>query len=106
MTTPFLFAEPGFVVAELPGRRLQVQFPDHIPTHSRVQTFRFGEDGLLRRLDYTADVIGPWARVRHTCREYHALAGLMVATRRRVVPRGLPGPTLVSIEIDEYHARP
>jgi hypothetical protein len=51
-------------------------------------------------------VIGPWARVRHTCREYHALAGLMVATRRRVVPRGLPGPTLVSIEIDEYHARP
>ena len=66
LTTPFLFAEPGFVTRELEAhteghetwRKLEVTYPDHIPAHTSVQVLYFGEDLLLRRLDYTTDVLG------------------------------------------------
>ena len=66
LTTPFLYTWPGFVTDEItPFRvggetwqRLKVMFPDHIKTHTREQISCFGPDGLLRRQDYTVDILG------------------------------------------------
>lgn len=105
MTLPFLLARPGFETRELPGRRLEALFPPEIPTHSRRQVFHLDAAGRIARHDYTAEVFGLWARGAHHSLEFKRYEGLVVAVRRRVVPRGprdvaLPGPTIVSIAID------
>jgi hypothetical protein len=105
MTAPFMFTGDGFTVRELPRRRLRVDFPPSVPTHSRRQIFHFDADAVLRRLDYTAEVmLGPLARAKHRCYDHTWIDGLLIPTRRRVTPRGLPAPTLVAIDIDEVHA--
>ena len=73
LATPFLFASPDFGTKELAPqaengetwRRLAVKYPEHIPTHCAEQTFYFGEDGLLRRLDYFVEVVNDAAA--HYC---------------------------------------
>jgi hypothetical protein len=66
------------VVAELPAS---------LPTHSRRQTFFFDEEGLLRRHDYVAEIVGWWARGAHLWEDFVEVAGLLVARRRHVVAR-------------------
>lgn len=105
LTVPFLLAAPGFEIEELAGRRLRVRFPPEIPTHSREQIVHLDEVGRVARLDYTAEMMGPWAKAANLCSAYDVRDGLVLAVRRRVVPRGprgraLPGPTLVSIAFD------
>jgi hypothetical protein len=113
-TTPFIFRRPGFELEEVEPwrengsqwRRLRVRFPADIPTHSREQTFYFDDAGLLRRLDYTAEVFGSWAKAAHYCHDHKELSGLIVPTRRRVTPRRrnnrpAPRPVLVWIEIHD-----
>ncbi len=109
LTTPYLLLSDG-VEAREEGRRLQVTFPPGMPTHSREQTFWFDDQGLLERLDYTAEVFGGWARAAHLCAEHRTYDGLVFPTRRRVVPRsgaGRPrrGPTLVRIDLDGVAVR-
>ena len=113
-TTPFLFRRPGFELEEVEPwteggelwRRLHVRFPADIPTHSPEQDFYFDAQGTLKRLDYTAQVFGGWARAAQYCREHRDFSGLLVPTRRRITPRRpdnkpLFGPTLVWIEIHD-----
>jgi hypothetical protein len=72
------------------GRRLtgvEVELPPELHTHSRRQTFYFEEDGLLRRHDYVADIVGPVARGAHFWREFVTVSGLEMATVRHVVVR-------------------
>jgi hypothetical protein len=69
------------------------------------QTFYVDSSGLIRRHDYTAEVVGGWARAAHYLSEHRQVDGLTFPTRRRVRPigarnRALPGPTLVWIELD------
>jgi hypothetical protein len=117
LTTPFMLLREGLIIEALeplPGplaqlTRVQVTFPDGFPTHSRRQVFYFDEKRLLRRLDYTAEVVGGWAHAAHLCDEYRQFGGLKVATRRRVLPlpfgyTPLPGPLLV--ELDVHDIRP
>ena len=117
LTTPFLLVRKGFVIEALeplhgalaPLTRLQVTFPDDVPTHSRRQIFYFDDQRLLRRLDYTAEVVGGWAHAAHLCEEYRTFDRLKAPTRRRVLPllfghRPLPGPTLVELEV--HNIRP
>ena len=112
-TTPFLLSWPGFHLCELPPvsgpggplHRLRVRFPTSVPTHCPEQTFYFGPGGLLRRLDYTADAFGPLARGAHLCRGHRTFSGLVVPTRRRVVPRligrrTLPWPSAMEGYVD------
>ena len=114
LTTPYLLTREGMDVDEgeprvqdgEEWRRLNATFPDSIDTHSRRQSFYFDPDGLLRRHDYTPDVISRFARAAHLTDAHRQAGGLVFPTRRRVVPKGprnraLPGPTLVSIELDE-----
>jgi hypothetical protein len=81
-------------------------FPDTIPTHCKQQVFYFDAQYLLRRLDYTAEVVGGWAHAAHLCEEYRTFGGIKAPTKRRVLPlllgsKPLPGPTLVAIEVHD-----
>jgi hypothetical protein len=115
VSTPFMLTRPGFDLREgepwreggETWRRLHVTFPPDIPTHSPEQTFYFDASGLLRRLDYTAEVFSSWARASNYCFDYREMSGIMVPTRRRVTLRGpygrpLPGPAMVWIEILDF----
>lgn len=112
LTTPFLFLRNGFAfqvmepLSDMPAAwtRLRVDFPNGLPTHCRRQEFFFDEQRLLRRLDYTAEVVSRWAHAAHLCEGYRDFGGFMAPTSRRVRPlpfghRPLPGPTLVALEI-------
>ena len=112
LTTPHLLTLEGVEVDEGEPRRegderwrrLDVRFPAEIDTHSREQTFYFDSTGLLRRHDYTAEVVGGWANAAHLCADHREYDGLVFPTRRRVRPVGpggrvLPGPTLVAIDL-------
>lgn len=113
LLTPFLFLREGFsfeILGERPGKGgpficLRATFPEDIPTHSRTQTFWFDEGRLLRRLDYTAEVVGPWAHAAHFCDEYRNFSGIQFPTCRRVLPkflgRVMAGPVLVAIDVQD-----
>ncbi len=108
--TPFLFARPDFVVEEIDPwhedgevwRSLQVTYPDSIVAHTRQQTYRFDDAGLLRRLDYRVDILGGGPAV-HYPSEYREFDGIQVPTRRLVHvrnPDGTPVRSSTSIAID------
>jgi hypothetical protein len=114
-TAPFHLTLPGIAVTELPAweggaqrwARLGVRYPAGFPAHSRDQVLYIGGDGLIRRVDYTAEVFGRWARAAHLCDEARDMGdGLVHPTRRRVHPRLMHGRplkrvTLVAIDVHE-----
>ena len=59
-------------------------------SHARQQTCCFDEHGLIRRLDYTIDVLGGSPAVDYPS-EYRAFDGIMVPTRRRVYTHDTDG---------------
>jgi hypothetical protein len=66
---------------------VRVAFPDGADVHSPRQNFLFDRTGLLRRMDYVADVAGWWARGAHGCDEYATAGGLPFPLQRTVVLR-------------------
>jgi hypothetical protein len=113
-TAPFLLLRRGFETQEIEPweeknqtwKRLKIFFPSDIPTHSHEQVFYFNSDGLLMRIDYTAEVFGNWAKAAHYCRNHKNFSGLIIPTSRQVLPRKSDGssksfPTLVWIEVDQ-----
>jgi hypothetical protein len=110
LTAPFSFTMPGFKTEELTHweedgqtwRRLKVTFPDDIATHSTEQIFYIGDDGLIKRYDYNAEVLAAGWSV-HYPSEYREVGGIMVPTKRRVYPRnddGTPNLDLLFVSID------
>src|ERR1700730_18145667 len=111
LTQPFLYAYQGFQAVEIAPweeegegwRRLEVIFPSYIASHTRRQVSYFGPDGLIRRHDYTVDVLGGAAGA-HYISGYREFDGVVVPTRRRVFAMG-PGnrpardALLVSIDL-------
>jgi hypothetical protein len=89
LTVPFLYTRPGFGTEEIApwdedGERwrvLQVTFPEHVASHSRVQSSYFGDDGLLRRHEYTVDVMGGARGVNYGS-DYREVDGILVPTKR------------------------
>ena len=113
LTIPFLYTYPGFETEELAAwqedgehwRALKVSFPDYIATHTRDQTSYFGPDGLLRRHQYTVDVLGNAPGLNYAA-DYRSVSGVMVPTKRRVFAydgekQKIPEPLLVAIDIRE-----
>lgn len=113
LTQPFLYTYPGFVTEELAPwqengetwRRLKITFPDNIASHSREQISYFGQDGLLRRHDYTVDVMGGASGANYAS-DYREVNGIIVPTKRRVYPQQADGqkapePLLVTIDISD-----
>lgn len=85
---------------------VEVEFPADAHVHSRRQRFLFDRTGLLRRNDYVADVVGPWARGAHGLDEYATVEGLPIPTRRTVLPRlgttPLPFPVALSATFEGF----
>lgn len=113
LVTPFIFLRKGFIFKYLGQlhtadghlQRFAITFPDDLPTHCRTQTFYFDENRLLRRIDYTAEVVGSWAHAAHFCNQYRDFEGLKIPTHRYVKPlllsHPLHRPTLVELEIHD-----
>ena len=106
---PFILARSDFTAEETGPwhedgqvwRRLLVTYPDTIVAHTKRQTYYFDDAGLLRRLDYSVDLLGGGPAV-HYPSEYREFDGIMVPTRRQVYvrnPDGSPVLDLVSIAI-------
>ncbi|MBB2943442.1 hypothetical protein FB565_003155 [Actinoplanes lutulentus] len=110
-TTPFLYTNPGFTTEEVAPRYengeqwrgLRVTFPGHIHSHTREQTSWFGPDGLLRRHDYTVDLLGGATGANYAT-EFRDVGGIMVPTRRRIYAYddrhdAVPEPLLVAVDV-------
>lgn len=113
LTQPFLYARPGVRVEEVAPwqeggetwRSLEVTLPPDLVSHTRIQTTRVGPDGLIRRHDYSVDILGG-SRGANYASEYRNFDGIMVPTRRRVFPadenwQAMGSPLLVTIDISD-----
>ena len=113
LNTPFMFALPGFATEEIEPwnengeawRRLKVTFPSWVATHSPMQVFYVGSDGLITRLDYFANVTGA-VPTAHYMSEYRGINGIKIPTKRRAYRRNEDGTPManglgVSIDIAE-----
>lgn len=113
LSLPFLYAGAGFVVEEIEPwhedgeqwRRLKVAFPAAIASHCREQITYFGPDGLMRRHDYTVDVLGGATGANYSS-DYKEFEGIRMPTTRRVyaydaMRSKVSEPLLVSIDIAE-----
>jgi hypothetical protein len=111
--TPFLCTYDGFSSQEISPiqvdgetwRRLEVTFPDTIKSHTKTQIFCFGPDGLLRRHDYTVDVLGGAPGLNYAS-DYREVDGIIFPTKRRVYAyKGdyqlVKEPLLVDIDMSE-----
>jgi hypothetical protein len=112
-TIPFLYTYPGFISEEIAPwqedgeqwRPLRVTFPDSIAGHTRNQISYFGPDGLLRRHEYTVDVLGNAPGLNYAS-DYRTTSGIVVPHKRRVFAfdsekRKVAEPLLVAIDIHE-----
>lgn len=113
LNTPFLYTQEGFETAEIASiesdgeiwRRLKVTFPDHVRSHTREQISCFGPDGLLRRHDYTVDILGGASGLNYAS-DYRDVDGIIVPSTRRVYAyegdyKLLKDPLLVAIDMRE-----
>jgi hypothetical protein len=111
LNTPFLYAQPGFLTEEVGPievdgercRRLKVIFPDHIKSHTKTQFSCFGPDGVLRRHDYTVDILGGATGLNYAY-GYQQVDGLQFFTKRQVYAYEgdyvrVPEPLLVNIDV-------
>jgi hypothetical protein len=112
LCTPFMFKLSGFQFHEEEPyienneefKRIMVIFPDTIDTHCKEQIFYFDNFNLIRRLDYTAEVIGNWAHGAHYCYDYVKYNGISFPALRRVFMRKSDGshlehPVIIWIKI-------
>jgi hypothetical protein len=110
LLSPFLYAYPGFVTQEIEPwsedgeewRRLRVTFPDSVTSHTRTQITHFGPDGLMRRHDYTVDILGGATGANYPG-GYREVQGLMMPRTRRIFAydeagQKVPDPLLVSLD--------
>jgi hypothetical protein len=113
LNTPFLYTHDGFTTEEISSihvegetwRRLKVTFPDNVKSHSREQISCFGPDGLLRRHDYTVDILGGATGLNYAS-DYRDVDGIIVPTKRRVYAyegdyQLVKEPLLVAIDMRE-----
>jgi len=113
LTTPFLYTYEGFATEEIAPiqvngevwRRLKVTFPETVKSHTREQISCFGPDGLLRRHDYTVDILGGATGLNYAS-DYRTVEGIVVPTRRRIYAyegdyQPVMEPLLVAIDMGE-----
>jgi hypothetical protein len=113
LTQPFTFALPGFGASELEPwrengeqwRRLRVVWPGDLASLSTALTVYVGDDGLIRREDYDVEIMGGSAGA-HYMSGYTRVAGIMIPTGHRILPRtpegqALTEPLLISIDLSE-----
>lgn len=111
LSAPFLYAQTGFVTEEIAPweeegelwRRLKITFPPQGAWHHTEQISCFSPDGLLRRHDYTVDILGGATGANYAT-HYREFQGIQIPTSRRIFSydadgRRIAEPLLVSIDI-------
>jgi hypothetical protein len=111
LNIPFVLARPGVVCEELSPwnengeswRRLEVNFPKDIATHSSRQTLYIDASGFVRRHDYDVEIAGntPGA---HYMDAYVDVSGIKFPSVQRIFARQADGtinrdPLVVSIDL-------
>ena len=117
LNTPFLYTKPGFETEEIDSievsgerwRRLKITFPDYIKSHTKQQISCFGPDGLIRRHDYTVDILGGATGLNYAS-DYREVDGIVFPTKRRIYAyegdyQLVPEPLLVKIDMGEITVR-
>ena len=117
LTSPFLYTYPGFETEEIEPwyendekwRRLKITFPDNIASHTKTQITHFGPDGLMRRHDYTVDILGGATGANYPT-DYREFQGIMMPTKRRIYAyddqlQKVPEPLLVSLDFGQLKFR-
>jgi hypothetical protein len=117
LNMPFLYTWPGFTTEEIAPieaegetwRRLKVTFPEHIKSHTRQQISCFGPDGLLRRHDFTIDILGGATGMLYATYNRNVDGIIIPSTRRGYAWQGdyqlVPEPLLVAIDMGEITIR-
>lgn len=113
LTQPFCLSLPGFRVRELSPwegdgkvlRRLRVQWPDYLASHSSTQTLYFDEVGRLARHDYEVEIVAG-APAAHLFDGFSSVDGIAMPTSHRIYGRDEAGridtrSLTVSIDIDD-----
>jgi hypothetical protein len=117
LTQPFCLTLPGFAVEELSPwredgkvlRRLRVDWPEYLASHSRRQTLYFDEAGRLARHDYQVDIVAG-APAAHLFEGFVSVNGVTLPTRHRIYPRDGAdridtSDVIVAIDIDDVGFR-
>jgi hypothetical protein len=112
LTIPFLYTYPGFVTEELlpwsengeVWRPLKARFPADVASHAREQVSYFGPDGLLRRHEYVAEVLGRGGSGLNYAADYRTVGGIVVPVTSRVYAADvehhkIADPLLASIDL-------
>jgi hypothetical protein len=117
LTLPFNFTLPGYEAEEIASyndgseilRRLKITTPDVIAAHNKSMIFYFGQNGLLKRIDYEPDIIGsiPSTQIVSDYREFN---GIMSPTKRRIYMRNEDltynsEPVLVAVDVKSIDFR-
>ena len=108
LNTPFVYTREGFATEEIDPilvdgetwRRLRVDFPGNIKTHTRQQISCFGPDGLLRRHDFNIDILGT-APSQLLATDYRNVDGIIIPTTRRAYSPELGDQPTVAIDITD-----
>ena len=113
LNIPFLYTYDGFTSEEISSiqvdgetwRRLKVTFPDSVKSHTKEQISCFGPDGLLRRHDYTVDILGGATGLNYAS-DYRNVDGIVIPAKRRVYAyegnyQLVKEPLLVAIDMGE-----
>lgn len=117
LTEPYSLTLPGVRTEEIDPwqedgqtwRRLAVTYPPTLASHSAQQVVYVDQDGLLRRRDYTVDVLGGVPGI-HYVEDHEEVDGILVPRTRTVYGRGednLPQrePVIVSISLEDLVVR-
>src|SRR5271170_7668133 len=115
LNTPFLYTHEGFKTEEIAPlkletetwRRLKVTFPDNVTSHTREQILCFGHNGLLRRHDYTVDILGGAPGFNYAF-DFRNVDGIVFPTKRRVFAyegdyQPVTEPLLVAIDLGQIN---
>jgi hypothetical protein len=88
---------------------LEVELAPELPTHSSLQLFHIDPaTGLLRGMQYTAEVFSRFAKAAHVVEAHDTTDGIPYPSRRRIWSRkkdGSPrtsGPLMVSLDVHEW----
>lgn len=111
---PFLLLWPGLTFETLgqtthAGERwdkVGVTFPEDVATHSRRQTFFFGPDGLLKRHDYSVEIMSTLAHGARFIRATQTVNGLVLPSRIDIKfglwgEAFMPFPSLGLVDFDD-----
>lgn len=110
-TLPTLLMREDIDWKEIETGWLEATFPESIPTHNKIQRFRFDlKTGLLIQHDYTVDIISKLATAANVVLEHKQGSGFTYPSRKLVTPRSptgkpLPAPILIDITIHDFQIK-